>query len=339
MLSYITKLAILSLLGMGLSNADEDLTRNGPAPAIRPPAAGQTQAAPSTRVAPQATGILDDFNRADGPIGPSWTVQAGAFNVVSQAAQGGATALATFNGGTGNTLEADVEVTGTATQYTGLVLGYADLSNNYFLKVQQQDGGGTFDHAACYFGNNGGGFGLGFFPLNAPFKTAHMKVVLSGTTVTMTFSKIDGGAGAQTYTCDGAPATGGTGIGISGYDAGFARLDNFANGPAGPSYTVVQSVRVADTNGNSSPEEATLIKDSTAGTTQVWIRDSKTKSLLKKLNYGVGYEPVSLTVLEDTNGNGSQEVAVTVKRNATNDYVLLIRDIKSGTLIRTLNLP
>lgn len=106
MLSNITKLAILSLLSMGLANADEDLSRNGPAPAIRPPAAGQTQAAPSTKVAPQATGILDDFNRADGPIGSLWTVQAGAFNVVSQAAQGGSIALATFNGGTGNTLEA-----------------------------------------------------------------------------------------------------------------------------------------------------------------------------------------------------------------------------------------
>ena len=221
-------------------------------------------------------------------------------------------------------------------------MNYANIDSSLFLKVQQQDSGGTFDHAACYVGNNssGGAFGLGFFTLNANFKTAHMKVELSGSTVTMTFSNIDGGGGSQTYVCGSAPSTGGTGIGIAGYDAGFARLDNFAGeGGSSQPYEVLQSVRVADINGNNSPEEATLLTVLATKKTQVWIRDAKTKALLKKLDYGVGYEPKSLTVLEDTNGNNSQEIAVTAEKTANGKYVLLIRDIKSGTLIRTIDLP
>ena len=49
------------------------------------------------------TGLLDDFKRADGPIGPSWTNQAGQFSVVSNAAHGGSTALATYDGATSST--------------------------------------------------------------------------------------------------------------------------------------------------------------------------------------------------------------------------------------------
>ena len=173
-------------------------------------------------------GILDDFNRANGPIGGNWTNQAGTFNVYNNAARGGFFALATYGGVTSTVLEADVECVGTALQYTGLVLGYADISNNLFMKVQQQSPyEGQFTHAAFYVGNGGYGFGPGFFTLDYPFTTAHMKVELVGSTVTMTFSKIDGGSGVQTYTGTGAPSTGGNGIGICGYNT-VARLDNFA---------------------------------------------------------------------------------------------------------------
>jgi hypothetical protein len=106
-----------------------------------------------------------------------------------------------------------------------LVLAYADISNNLFLKVQRQSGGEGFNNAACYYGNNGPSFGLGFFSLDSVFATAHMKVTPKGTT--MTFSDIDGGTATQTYVCNDAPATGGVGIG--GYTA-IARLDNFSAG-------------------------------------------------------------------------------------------------------------
>ena len=105
------------------------------------------------------------------------------------------------------------------------VAAYADINNNYFIKVQQQSPyPGQFTHAAFYYGNTGSGL---FFELDAAFSTAHMKVGLVGNTVTLTFSNIDGGAGTQTYTYTYPSSTGGNAIGICG-GLNLARLDNFA---------------------------------------------------------------------------------------------------------------
>ena len=219
----------------------------GPARADDPPVDPTRSATPAS--SPSGTeidsganaavvGILDDFNRPNGPIGTDWTNRVGAFNVVNNAAQGGSTALATFNGATSDVLEGDVAVNGTGLQYTALVLGYGSITSNLFIKVQ---GSGTFTNAACYVGNNGfSSFGLAFFSLSAPFATAHMRVELAGTTVTLTFSNINGGTGTQQYVCNNAPATGGNGIGIGGF-VNLATMDNFAAGvptpPPGETFT------------------------------------------------------------------------------------------------------
>ena len=208
------------VLNYGNILAENDLTLGDTAPSI-----GDSSVDPIDNL--EGVTILDNFNRADGPIGANWTDRAGTFNVVSYAAQGGATALATYNGVASTILEADVQVNGTQLQYTGLVLAYADIDNNYFIKVQQQSGGGEFSHYALYYGNNTSGQ---FASLSENFSTAHMKVELSGTTVTLTFSNIDGGSKVdQTYSYDYGTGTGGTAIGICGY-ANLARLDNFTNG-------------------------------------------------------------------------------------------------------------
>jgi hypothetical protein len=168
--------------------------------------------------------VLDDFNRANGPLGSNWTVQTGSFGIVGNEVVGSGVGIATYNGVTANALEADVRSNTTNLQYVGLVLGYADLGNNLFMKVQQQGAyDGRFTNAAFYYGNNGSG---NFFNLDSPFTSAHMRVELSGTTATMTFSDIDGGSGSQTYsyTYGSVP---GTGIGILGFQ-GYATLDNFA---------------------------------------------------------------------------------------------------------------
>jgi len=204
-----------------------------PAPLTSPPAEVQAGASPEA--------ILDDFNRADGPIGPNWTVHDGFCNVSSNAAVCGSMGRATFNNyvGDGNVAEADVENVGTALQYTGLLLNYGAGSSNLFLKVQNQSGGNQFGHAGCYTGNNGGPFGLGFFALSSPFTTAHMRATRVGNDVTIEFTNIDGGTQPdQTYVCSGAPAPEGTGIGILGY-AGIARLDNFGVPGGGPSQAAI----------------------------------------------------------------------------------------------------
>lgn len=135
----------------------------------------------------------------------------------------------------GDAAVADVKVVGTALQYTGVVLNGNGIDTNSsfpFLKVQEQDGAGTFDHAACYIGNNGAGgtFGLGFFALTQTFSTAHMAATRNGSSVTIEFTNIDGGTKAnQTYTCDGAPADSDTFIGVTGYTDQTAQIDNFGN--------------------------------------------------------------------------------------------------------------
>lgn len=201
---------------------DESL--NQPAPVIAPSSGGA--AVPFGGGSTMT--ILDDFNRADGPIGPDWTVHDGYCNVSNNAAVCGSFGRATFNGapGDGNVAEADIATNGTSSQYTGLLLNYGAGNTNLFLKVQQQDGSGQFHVAGCYIGNNQNGFGLGFFTLDAPFSTAHMRATRVGSDVTIEFTNIDGGGGSQTYVCSGAPAPEGTGIGILGWN-GSARLDNF----------------------------------------------------------------------------------------------------------------
>ncbi|MBN1136126.1 MAG: hypothetical protein JXM73_06055, partial [Anaerolineae bacterium] len=219
--------------------AGEPRTPATPPPAV-PAAVDASLGQPAPKGAPFSGGaavpfgggatmaILDDFDRADGPIGPNWTVHDGYCNVSNNAAVCGNIGRATFNSapGDGNVAEADVAVNGAALQYTGLLLNYGAGSTNLYLKVQDNDAIGQFTHAACYTGNNGASFGLGFFPLSAPFNTAHMRATRAGSDVTIEFTNIDGGGGSQTYVCSGAPAPEGTGIGILGY-AGIARLDNF----------------------------------------------------------------------------------------------------------------
>lgn len=227
--------------GVGADPAPVDLTKVLPysAPSSIPVGGPVPQGGSGTQA------ILDDFNRADGPIGANWTVHDGFCNVSSNAAVCGSTGRATFNGapGTGDTAEMDVADNGTELQYAALLLNYGAGTSNVFVKVQNQSGGTQFGNAACYTGNNGAGFGLGFFSLSSLFSTAHMKATRSGSTVTIEFTNIDGGAQAnQTYVCTGAPAAEGTGVGIGGY-VGLARMDNFAvGGAAGPAISLTKTV-------------------------------------------------------------------------------------------------
>jgi PKD repeat protein len=232
----IVYLAVLFVLLLGTvpalaqtPNQPVDLTQ-----VLPPPVTAPARGAPVSFGGGRTLAVLDDFNRADGPIGPNWTVTDGACNVVGNAATCGNLGRATFNNapGDGNMAEIDLACVSTVLDYQGLLLNYGGGATNLFLKVQNQSGDLMFHNAGCYTGNNGGGFGLGFFTLDSPFTTAHMKATRVGNDVTIEFTNIDGGAQPpQTYVCSGAPAPEGTGIGILGY-SGLDLMDNFG-GPAG----------------------------------------------------------------------------------------------------------
>lgn len=169
----------------------------------------------------------DNFNRANGSLGPDWGVMSGSYAIVNQKAVGIMDhALAAYNGIGANQIEADVSLSpGGALQYSALVLDYGAGNNNLFIKVQDNGVGSGFNTAGCYLGNNSGGFGLGFFDLSQPFTSAHMIVSVDvDRVVTLVFTNINGGSGAQAYICGVAPIAEGLLVGIASWQGGL--IDN-----------------------------------------------------------------------------------------------------------------
>jgi hypothetical protein len=241
---------------MGLLGCAIGLLVNSVALADAPIDATKGRAAPGTheRLGPQSggprgmpVGVIDDFNRADGPIGGSWTVHTGSCSIASNAAVCDSQGLATHSGADGaTTLAMDVATDGsTSLQYAAIIQGYGGGSNNIFIKVQNNGGSGPdFTHVACYTGNNGSSFGLGFTNLDATFSSARMTVTRTGNDVQIDFTNVDGGSQSdQSYTCLGAPAPDGTGAGLSGY-TGLATMDNFATAGGAPAPIVPETVPV-----------------------------------------------------------------------------------------------
>ncbi|MGE4072317.1 MAG: IPTL-CTERM sorting domain-containing protein [Lysobacterales bacterium] len=192
---------------------------------------GPTLPAPGQSL-PAGVVIFDDFNRADGPLGPSWSVVNGSFAIVSNAADGSSLGRALYVGGVSSVVEMDIAFSGAGVDYVAAVLDQGAGSSNIFVKVQS-NGGAAFDRFGCYTGNNNSGapFGLGFGNLSANFTSAHMRVsVDAARTVTLELTNIDGGATTQTYVCTGAPAAEGTSVGMGGFAAGLATIDNFSSG-------------------------------------------------------------------------------------------------------------
>jgi hypothetical protein len=174
--------------------------------------------------------ILDNFNRSDSTdMGSNWTERAGDFSIQSNRASGPAYSLMTFIGATSNSVTVDAFPTGTLS-YVAIVLGYSDLSNNLFLKVQNQDST-DFNFLAFYFGNNGANNAAWsqyyFGALSSSFASARMTATLSGDAVTVDFDTNFDGTPEQTYSRGSVPlGLLGSGIGLGGY--GSATMDNFS---------------------------------------------------------------------------------------------------------------
>lgn len=174
--------------------------------------------------------LLDNFNRADGAVGTGWTVQAGSITIQGNTARGTDMSLMTFNGQTGNTISADIYHNGSGTQYGALVLGYAGVSTNLFVKVQDNGSGSNFDSVFFYYGNNGSGFGSGQTMFSTPlFSSGRMSLSLIGTVATLTVDTNFDGIPDLTFTRNDVPISSlGSAIGLGFY--GQAAFDNFTLG-------------------------------------------------------------------------------------------------------------
>ncbi len=174
-----------------------------------------------------AQGSTDNFNRS--ALGSDWITQSGTFSLDGTTVGGHKQSLMTFTPGDGAT-SASLEVSfdGTGIEYGAIVLGYAGIDKNAFIKVQSQNGHGTLESAAFYYGNNSEGY---FFCLPSEFNqfsSAQITGTLNGSVATLT---INAGNISQSFTWDYGTATFGSGVGVGVY--GAARLDNFAT-PAVP---------------------------------------------------------------------------------------------------------
>ena len=173
----------------------------------------------------------DNFNRQE--LGDTWTVDTGDLYIQGKKMHGASESLGTFNKAKHDTsATVDVAVYGKNIAYGAITIGDAATGRNVFMKIQTQNGEGTFDTAAFYTGNNGGGY---FFAVDLPpTNKVRMTGSMSGTVATMTFTDTEGNVLA-TYSYDygRAPKKAGIGLGTWG-NVGLDRLSTTMAADADP---------------------------------------------------------------------------------------------------------
>jgi hypothetical protein len=187
----------------------------------------------------------DNFNRQD--LGDTWTTDAGDLYIQGKKLHGTAVALGTFNKAKHDTsATVDVAVFGKGVAYGAITIGDAASGKNVFMKIQTQNGEGTFDTAAFYTGNNGNGyfFGVDLPPTNKIRMTGSM----SGTVATMTFTDTEGNVLASySYDYGWAPKKAGIGLGTDG-NVALDRLSTMmaADGDAVPASNPLPEAGLVD---------------------------------------------------------------------------------------------
>lgn len=173
---------------------------------------------------PALAGGSDAFNRLH--LGGRWVVTSGSLSIANHEMVGSSLSIGYLKASSGDTAaSAVVFLGGTDLEYGAVAVGNIAAGTNAFVKIQAQNGAGTFDHGAFYTGNNGGG---NFFTLSSPVPSpAILDVFFCGTTATM---RITSAAGVQIYT-NNYGSSFGAGAGLGTY--GSVGLDNFVGFPTG----------------------------------------------------------------------------------------------------------
>jgi hypothetical protein len=175
-----------------------------------------------------AQAVTDDFNRP--ALGPDWVIQAGSMATNGATVSGASTSLMTYTPGAGqSSASVDILLTGaTETQYGAIVLGYQDVSDNAFIKLQNNGSVSGFDTIGFYYGNNGGGSFQSITGFES-VTSARITGTLTGTVATLAIDSNFDGIAEQTLSYDyGSGTVFGTGVGLGIY--GPAQLDNFTVG-------------------------------------------------------------------------------------------------------------
>jgi hypothetical protein len=186
--------------------------------------------------------FTDDFNRADGGLGASWTTIANSPGIVSNTFRnttGGAnSAFALVNTATANydtiKVSADISLASTALGFVGLAFGHNGSTvtgNGLFIKLQGQTGTGNFSHVGFYTANSTANAtavtgGAVFFALDAEFTTARMTVWASDpVTINLGLDTDFNGTYEQSYSRTLGVITLGNQFGMGAFGTGIG--DNF----------------------------------------------------------------------------------------------------------------
>jgi len=167
-------------------------------------------------------GLVDDFN--DGST-DGWTVQNGSIFEMGGLMSGDNSSLALMDGMSGTQIGVDA-VMGNNVNYVALVLNYTSLSDNLFIKIQDNNGNGLFDRIFFYHGNNGsdGLIGADFFDFSFEVSSSYFEVTLNGDGTVIAYVEATGDFFGGTLT----NAYGGTGIGLGFFGSGAnGGADNF----------------------------------------------------------------------------------------------------------------
>jgi hypothetical protein len=106
----------------------------------------------------------------------------------------------------------------------------------------------------------------------------------------------------------------------------------------GAAYLPAGFCALADLNGNGKEELAVLGKTST-GSVAVVIKDAGTGATLKTISFSATYNPVALAEVSDITGNGKNELAVLGVNPATGGVAVVVKDIATGVVVKSVGFP
>ena len=102
----------------------------------------------------------------------------------------------------------------------------------------------------------------------------------------------------------------------------------------GKPWDLLQMDLLADLNGNGSPELAVLREHQDDQSVSVLPVDTANGTRFRQLGFDPNYRPVRLRVLDDINGNGSEEIAVLAVRRGCCNQKVWVKDAKTGQSIK-----
>jgi len=163
--------------------------------------------------------IADNFNDN---VFTGWVEQEGTANEAGGLLSGSSTSLFTLDGQFSNSIGVNA-ISNSNVDYVALVLNFTSLTDNLFIKIQDNNGNGLFDRIFFYHGNNGNDalIGTNAFNFSSEVSSSFFQITDNGDGTVSAFI----GATGDTFGGSLLNTYSGTGVGL-GF-LGNSQADNF----------------------------------------------------------------------------------------------------------------